>query len=215
MIRPGFLDPESRKDLLELARDGLAAHRLARRANALVLLDDGISCAVIAKMLLLDDDTVRAWYSLYQEDGIEGLASFGHEGGICRLNADQQGKLQAWIGTTLPRTTREVGAWIAREYGIDYQTRSGLIALLHRLGMEHRKPTAISRKLDPAKQAAFIKSYDDLLNQMLDDETVIFADAAHPSHSVRPVGCWAPKEQIVAVVPHPAFWTRDCTMRRG
>jgi len=34
---------------------------------------------------------------------------------------------------------------------------------------------------------------------MLDDETVIFADAAHPSHSVRPVGCWAPRQQIVAV----------------
>ena len=32
------------------------------------------------------------------------------------------------------------------------------IALLHRLGMEHRKPTAISRKLDPAKQAAFIRA---------------------------------------------------------
>jgi len=45
---------------MELARDGLAAHRLARRANALVLLDNGISCAVIAKMLLFDDDTVRA-----------------------------------------------------------------------------------------------------------------------------------------------------------
>jgi hypothetical protein len=55
--------------------------------------------------------------------------------------------------------------------------------------MEHRKPTAILRKLDPAKQIAFTKSYDGLLNQMLDDETVIFADAAHPSHSVRPVGC--------------------------
>jgi len=199
MIRPGFLDPESRKDLVELARDGLAAHRLARRANALVLLDDGISCGVIAKKLLLDDDTVRTWYSLYQEDEIEGLASFGYEGGTCRLNADQQDKLRAWIGTTLPRTTREVGAWIAREYGIDYQTRSGLIALLHRLGMEHRKPMAISRKLDPVKQTAFIARYEDLLNQILDDETVIFADAAHPRHSVRPVGCWAPKQQIVAV----------------
>ena len=43
MIRAGFLDPESRKDLTELARDGSAAHRLARRANALVLLDDGMS----------------------------------------------------------------------------------------------------------------------------------------------------------------------------
>ena len=68
-------------------------------------------------------------------------------------------------GTRLPRTTRELGAWISREYGIDYLARSGLIALLHRLGMEHRKPTAISRKLNPAKQAAFIKSYGDLLNR--------------------------------------------------
>jgi hypothetical protein len=30
MIRPGFLDSESRDELLELARDGLAEHRLAR-----------------------------------------------------------------------------------------------------------------------------------------------------------------------------------------
>ena len=72
----------------------------------------------------------------------------------------QQAKLKAWITETLPRTTRAVGAWIAAECGIEYQTRSGLIALLHRLGMEHRKPTAISRKLDPAKQQAFIKAYD-------------------------------------------------------
>ncbi len=57
----------------------------ARRANALVLLDDGMSCEAVAKVLLLDDDTVRSWHHLYQEDGIEGLASFNHEGGSCRL----------------------------------------------------------------------------------------------------------------------------------
>jgi len=27
--------------------------------------------------------------------------------------------------------------------------------------MEHRKPKAVSRKLDPEKQAAFIKAYND------------------------------------------------------
>jgi hypothetical protein len=80
MIRRGFLDSESRRDLIELARDGSAAHRLARRANALVLLDDGMSCGSIAKVLLLDDDTIRTWYQLYREDGVEGLASFDHEG---------------------------------------------------------------------------------------------------------------------------------------
>ena len=78
MIRPGFLDRESRQDLIELARNGSAAHRLARRANALVLLDDGMSCEAIAKVLLLDDDTIRTWYRLYEEDGIEGLTNFGY-----------------------------------------------------------------------------------------------------------------------------------------
>jgi transposase len=199
MIRPGFLDAESRCDLIELARDGSAAHRLARRANALVLLDDGMSCEAISKVLFLDNDTIRTWYHLYQEDGIEGLASFNHEGGSCRLTVEQQDKLKAWIAETLPRSTRQVGAWIAAECGIEYQTRSGLIALLHRLGMEHRKPKAISRKLDPVKQAAFIKAYEALLNQLSADEAVIFADAVHPTHTVRPVGCWAPKETPIAV----------------
>ena len=131
MIRPGFLDKASRQDLTELARDGLAAHRLARRANALVLLDDGMSCAAVARVLLLDDNTVRTWHRLYAEEGIEGLASFGYEGSACRLSDEQQGRLKAWITETLPRTTREVGAWIEMECDIAYQGRSGLTAATH------------------------------------------------------------------------------------
>ena len=63
------------------------------------------------------------------------------------------------------------GHGIAAECGIEYEGRSGLIALLHRLGMEHRKPTTISRKLDPAKQAVFIRSYEALLNQLPADDS--------------------------------------------
>ena len=98
-------------------------------------------------MLLVDDDTIRTWYLLYQDEGIEGLASFAYEGSACRLSNEQQDKLKAWITETLPRTTREIGAWIEKECGIEYQGRSGLIALLHRLGMEHRKPKAVSRNI--------------------------------------------------------------------
>src|ERR1700737_4653804 len=199
VIGPGFLDSESRQDLIELARDGSAAHRLARRANALVLLDDGMSCEAVARVLLRDDDTIPTWHRRYEEEGIEGLASFGYEGSACRLSGEQQDKLKVWIGGTLPRTTREVGAWIEQECGIAYQGRSGLIALLHRLGMEHRKPKAVSRQLDPEKQAAFIAAYEDLLNHLDADEAVLFADAVHPTHAVRPVGCWAPKDTPIAV----------------
>ena len=89
----------------------------------------------------------------------------------------------------------EVGAWIEHAFGVE--SRSGLVALLHRLGMEHRRPTAVSRKLDPAKQQAFIDTYTALLKTLPDDEAVMFADAVHPTHGA--VGCWAPKEVKVAV----------------
>ena len=199
MIRPGFLDIELRQNLIELARDGLAAHRLARRANALVLLDDGMSCEAIAKVLLLDDDTIRTWYRLYEEDGIEGLTNFSYEGSACQLSGEQQEKLKGWVATALPRTTRQVGAWIENEFGVVYEGRSGLIALLHRLGLEYHKPNVIPRKLDEEKQKAFIEGYEKLLNSLGDDEAVLFADAVHPTHAARPVGCWAPSREKLAI----------------
>jgi hypothetical protein len=47
MICAGFLSTTERTELIDLARDGLVEHRLARRANALVLLDQGMSCSDI------------------------------------------------------------------------------------------------------------------------------------------------------------------------
>jgi hypothetical protein len=55
--------------------------------------------------------------------------------------------------------------------------------------------------LVPVKQAAFIKKHEDLLSQLPADEVVMFGDAVHPTHAVRPAGCWAPKEVRVAVEP--------------
>ena len=199
MIRAHFLSPEDRADLIALARDGSAAHRLARRANALVLLDDGWSCEKVAAALFLDDDTIRKWHGLFVEDGLEGLTRFDAGGSACQLSGEQQDKLKAWVGAVLPRTTRQVGAWIEKEFGFVYAGRSGLIALLHRLGLEYHKPTVIPRKLDEEKQKAFISSYEKLLNSLGEDEAVLFADAVHPTHAARPVGCWAPKQDKLAI----------------
>ena len=119
-----------------------------------------MNCGAVAQVLFLDDDTIRTWYRLYQQDGFDGLLSFGCDGSACRLSEPQQDKLTAWITERLPRTTGAVGAWIEPEFGITYESRSGLVVLLHRLGMEHRKPQAVSSKLDPDKQAAFIQQYE-------------------------------------------------------
>src|SRR5712671_3545186 len=80
MIRGGFLSDAERQALTAMARDGLAEHRVARRANAIVLLDKGWSCARVAGALLLDDDTVREWFQAYETGGLDALSHFGHEG---------------------------------------------------------------------------------------------------------------------------------------
>jgi len=199
VIRAGYLSPEDRADLIALARDGSAAHRLARRANALVLLDKGLSCEEVAEVLLLDDDTVRRWHGLFLEDGLEGLTRFDSGGGASRLSKMQEATLRSWIAETLPRSTRQIGAYIAREFGVIYESRSGLIALLHRLGLEYSKPERIGRKLDVEKQKAFISAYEKLLNSLGPDEAVLFMDAVHPTHASRPVGCWAPAKENLAI----------------
>ena len=70
---------------------------------------------------------------------------------------------------------------------------------MHRLGLEYHKPEVISRKLDVDTQKAFIENYDKLLNSLGDNEAVLFADAVHPTHAARPVGCWAPKQDNLAI----------------
>jgi len=198
MIRGGFLDASVREDLIALVRDGKAETRLTRRANALLLLDDGMSCMAVAKVLYLDDDTIRYWYQLYGEKGLKWLADFGYQGRACELTALQQDALKTWVAQTLPRSTARVGEWIERNCGVSY-TRSALIKLLARLDLEYRKPKMLPRKLDPAKQQAFIAAYENLLNTLGDDEAVLFADAVHPTHEARPAGCWAPKDVKVAI----------------
>jgi hypothetical protein len=52
---------------------------------------------------------------------------------------------------------------IRAECGADYRTGSGLTVPLHRLGMLHRKPKAISAKSDPTKQAGCVAAYEALM----------------------------------------------------
>jgi transposase len=163
MIRGRFLSPSQRCELLALLRSGRTEQRLARRANAMLLLDDGWSCEKVAAALYLDDDTVRNWRKTYDERGLAGLQSFEVGGSSSHLCKGQEEALKAWIAATLPRSTRQVGAYIEKEFGVVYESRAGLIALLHRLGLEYHKPEVIGRKLDARKQKAFIEAYENLL----------------------------------------------------
>ena len=103
MIRPGFLTEQERDELCALARHGLGEVRVGRRANAIVLLNDGMSCEAVARVLLVDDDTVRSWYSVLAVHGIAGLRVFNYQGSQSRLSEAAEAELYDWIKATLPR----------------------------------------------------------------------------------------------------------------
>jgi len=189
MIRSGFLSASDRKEMLGCVKSQTEEHGIARRANALLLLDDGVSCADIAKALYLDDDTVRRWHKQYQTGGWDFVVINDWKGGQPRMTAAQETALTTWLEGRFCRSADEIRAHIAGEFGLRY-SHSGCIKLLSRLGFEYRKPRPVPRVADPAQQADFIAAYARLLNGLGADEAVYFADAVHPEYQSKPAFGW-------------------------
>jgi len=179
MIHANFLSPEERVELERCVRRHREEHGIARRANAILLLDKGKTCVQIAEFLYLDDDTIRGWYKSWQQDGWDTLALDGWQGGHSRLTFDQEAKLSAWLEGRFCRSAAEIRAYITTKFSLRY-SHSGCLKLLRRLGFEYRKPKALPRVADEAKQAEFITFYESLMNNLPADEAVYFADAVDP-----------------------------------
>jgi hypothetical protein len=69
MIHPNFLSAASRLELERCLRRHLKEYGIARRANAILLLNKSKSCAEIAEFLYLDDDTIRGRYKAFRQEG--------------------------------------------------------------------------------------------------------------------------------------------------
>ena len=202
MIRPGFLSPEDRRELEACVRRHREDHGIARRANALLLLDDGKSCAQIAKFLYLDDDTVRGWHKTYQRDGWEALTRDDWQGSQSRMTAAQEAELSAWLEGRFCGSTAPVRAYIAAKFGLQY-SQSGCIKLLARLGFEYRKPKPLPKVASAEKQAEFIALYERLMRELSADEAVYFADAVHPEYQTKPAFGWVKTGSNPAVKTTP------------
>ena len=193
-----FLSPADRAILTEIARDTLEQNRVSRRANALILLDRGMSFKEVASVLLLDNSTIRLWFREFQASGVEGLVMFDFKGGASALSPFQIDELHAWATETLPTSTTQIGQFILERFGVDYG-RSGLIKLMNRIGFDWKKPESVPGKIDVETQQKFIDAHEDLRNSLGPDEAVVYVDAVHPTHQAQPAGRWLPRGQRCAL----------------
>jgi len=198
MISGKFLTPRQRSELRDILCHQREEYGVARRANAILLLDDGESCEEIAKFLYLDDDTIRSWYKQYVSAGLDALFSFGWKGGKGFLSREQEGELSDYLAKNLQRDTNEVRDYIRRTYDQHF-SRPGAIKLMHRLGFEYKRPKCLPAEADEDEQRAFIEAYEKLQHYKADDEVIYFADAVHPEHQSKPAHGWIRKGDKVGL----------------
>jgi len=192
------MSAKERAALKAVTRHPSESHGVARRANAILLLDKGWSCADVSEALYLDDDTVRSWLKRYRRGGLDEMTLFDWHGRPGHLSQAQEAELRVHLSERLYRDTGEVTAHIKAAYGVAY-SHSGCIKLMHRLGFEYKRPESLPAQADEAKQGEFIEAYDKLLNGLADDEAVYFVDAVHPEYQSRPAHGWVKKGDKVAL----------------
>ncbi len=199
MNHRGYLTEEQEEMLEALLRKPTMPHGVGQRANALLLLNKGMSYNEVADVLYLNEATVRGWYQSYHIQGFDKLMSFGWKGSQGYLTDCQQSELSTYLEKNWHGDSAQVITHIKKTYDVKY-TPSGCTKLLHKLGFEYRKPASIPMQADEQKQQAFIDRYEKLQNALTAENAVFyFSDAVHPEYQSRPAHGWFKKGVKVAL----------------
>ena len=156
--------------------------RDADRLKAVILLASGWSARDIAEALLIDEDTVRAYFKRYRKGGVKKLLRRDHLGSEGWLTEEQLAELDEHLQQTLCLSAKEVVAFVEQRWQVYYSVR-GMSELLHRLGYVYKKPKLVPGKADAKVQEAFLERYEILKKNKAQDDPIYFMDATHPHHN--------------------------------
>lgn len=185
----GFLTSQERRVLKQvLHRRGHSAQEHGR-ANAILLVDDGVPIPLIAKLLFLDEQSIRNFLQRYQQGKLDALLDSNYHGKESKLSDDQKDLLRQHVADNLYMDSALVIAFISLEFGVSY-SKSGIHHLLHELGFVYKKPKHVPGKVDCAKQADFAARIQELMAHKSPDSRVYFMDAVHPQYNSAPAYGW-------------------------
>lgn len=156
----------------------------ADRIKTILLLDEGWGFEEVARILLLDDSTVRSYDKQYEEHGLDELLGDHFTGGTKHLSEAQLASLKTELRSTVYITSADICRYVEREFGISY-TPEGLVKLLHSIGFVYKKTKRIPGKADAEKQEAFLRDVYEATKQKLQPgDQLYFTDGVHPQHNV-------------------------------
>ena len=163
-------------------RDG----RVRDRIKAVLAYDDGYSYSEIAKILLLDDETIRrhideylARKKLHTENG----------GSESKLNNSESRKLKIHLSEITYLYVKDICVYVKKKYKKKYSI-SGMTKWLHANGFSYKQPHAAPAKANKEQQIKFISYYTKLKKKAGKKEPIYFVDSVHPQHQTHLACGW-------------------------
>lgn len=186
------LTAHERTELIKLEKH-IPHKGVAIRIRIILALDDGYEAKDIARILLIDKDTITKWKRLYEQSHYLsdwlGDENNGYRG---RLTRKQEQIIEKYVEEEVITDCQQVVMYVKNTFGIGY-TVDGVGKLLHRLGFVYKQIIGIPGKLSEEKQAAFVKEYEELKQNKKDDEVILFGDGVHPTHNIHKTKAWIKK----------------------
>lgn len=164
----------------------------ADRIKSILMLNKGYSYEKIAELLLIDQDTVREWYKLYQQGGFQELLTNHYKGSDPKLSMADQQQLSQYLEDHLCLSSKQICRYVKEQFGKQY-TLKGMTCLLHRLDFVYKKPKHLPSKADRQKQEAFIEEYKALKENKNSQDRIYFMDGTHPMHNSQLAYGWIKK----------------------
>ena len=184
---------DTQRDELQIFQRNVEKRSEYVKVTTILLLDKGLSIVNISDYLGIDSSTIYRYINSYISDGLVSYLKTDYQGYQGRLSSHQISQLRKEINTNLYLDSKEVVSWILTRWGITY-THQGVVDLLNRIGFTYKQTTCIPCEADSEKQETFLLQLDTLLEQTIDNESVVyFADGVHPTHNTRSTHAWIEK----------------------
>lgn len=179
------LSAEERKKLIARHRKEKNG-KIRDRIKAVLAYDDGYTYSEIAKILLLDDETIRRHIDDYFRK--KKLKS-ENGGSISRLDRDQTEELIAHLKERTYEHVKDICNHVKSTYKVLYSV-SGMTKWLQNNGFRYKKPHGVPAKADREKQEEFIECYHKLKQNSGKTEPIYFGDSTHPHHQTQLMHGW-------------------------
>jgi transposase len=184
------------------------AHKLCKRrkeadrVKAVYLLGKGWGIGEVSEALLLEEDTIRRYFTNYNEGGLKRLFDNPHLGRMSFLTEKELKLLDAHLNEHTLCTVSEISSYVKEEFDVEY-TDSGMRHILYHLNFVYKKPEKYPFKVEEEAQRRFIRRYKAIKNRLNKEDGLYFMDATHPEHTAIPGYGWIKRGEVKVLKANP------------